>query len=743
MNMKTNPDDMRKFKAFLHPNIKAHYQTFSKNPEPTKRSGHIFKKWTKETKAELTKANLERMEVGMMINRGPSRNSKSITEIVALFVDCDDKKMTVDQLLALKVKPHAIVETSPDNFHGYWLIKDCEVAQFKLVQKALAKSLGTDPAVCDPCRVMRMPGTINWKCDKAFLSKLVHIDDSAERIAINDFINQMGLDIIAPAASSKKAETTTSADLSTVPKRVPKLSPAMYARVKKTIDSVLADDRSLWLRVGKTIHSADSTERGYNLWTDWSKKSSKFNADVQNKQWREFDVNGGLNINSLFWFVNQNRAGKNSPFDEMSIADLFAETVKHHLRYDRANKSWFYFSGVVWKEDAQAPLRIARGFIEGMSQGEADNDSVKRFRSTAGLKAIVANAELLDKLNISAQEFDRDPNLFAVENGVINIVTREHRKAKPEDYLRRQAKVKFDPDAICPHWMDFLRSGTQGDQELHAYIRRALGYTMFGHANLQHFFMVIGSGGNGKGVLMRTIKTLMGDYGQNVSPNLMTSAYSSNANAPAPALANLHGARMVICTELPTGRKLDDAFIKQYAGGDEITARQNYALAFTFKPEGKLWISTNEVPEIRAADEAMWRRIKPIPFNRKFKGDDVDENLEQKFGPEFPGILRWLLIGGQDFSKNGLLSCTAVEELEAKMRKDADSVHAWKSECCIEDADEKTQAGLAFKSYSDFMRTSRRKALNPAAFRARLMEMGFKHKKSSQCNFYVGFRLQG
>jgi putative DNA primase/helicase len=742
MNMKPNPNDMRRFKTFLHPNIKACYQTFSKDPKLTNRSRCIFKKLTKETNAELIKANLERMGVGMMINRGPDRNSKSITEIVAVFVDCDEQKMTVDQLLALKVKPHAIVETSPDNFHGFWLIKDCEVAQFTLVQKALARSLGTDKAVCDPSRVMRMPGTINWKPDEPFLSKLVHIDDNAERIAIDDFINQMGLEINTPAASSKKAETTSD-DLPAAPKRASKLSTTMYTRIKDAIDPIPADDRWLWFRFGMAIHSADSTDRGYNLWTEWSKKSSKCNADDQRKHWNKFKANAGVSIRTLFWLANQYKRDKNWLFDEMSIAELFAETVKHNLRYDRANETWMNFSDVVWKKDPQAPFRIARKFINDLSQGEAGNDSLKRFRSTASQRNIVAQAQLMDEFSISTDAFDRDPNLFAVDNGVINIATRERRKAKPEDYLRRQAKVKFVPKSQCPNWMKFLHSVTQGDQELHAYIRRALGYTMFGHANLQHFFMVIGSGGNGKGVLMRTIKTLMGDYGQNVSPNLMTSAYRGNANAPTPALANLHGARMVICTELPTGGKLDEAFLKQYAGGDEITARHNYGQAFTFKPEGKLWLSTNEVPEIRAGDEAMWRRIKPIPFNQKFNGDDVDENLEQKFEAEFPGILRWLLIGAQDYSQNGLGSCAAVEKLEAKMRKDADSVYAWKSECCIVDADEKVQASFAFKSYSEFMRTSRRKALNHAAFRARLVEMGFKHKKSNRCNFYVGFRLQG
>src|SRR5690606_1628844 len=100
----------------------------------------------------------------------------------------------------------------------------------------------------------------------------------------------------------------------------------------------------------------------------------------------------------------------------------------------------------------------------------------------------------------------------------------------------------------------FMKSVTCKDRGLYEYIQRALGYTLFGKADLQIFFLVVGSGSNGKGVLMRTLKNFLGEYAQSVAPNLLVSAFGGNANAPTPALAKLHGARLVICTELPTGR---------------------------------------------------------------------------------------------------------------------------------------------------------------------------------------------
>jgi putative DNA primase/helicase len=331
---------------------------------------------------------------------------------------------------------------------------------------------------------------------------------------------------------------------------------------------------------------------------------------------------------------------------------------------------------------------------------------------------------------------------LAVKNGVINLRTGIFRPAVAEDYLRRKANVEYSEMAECTTWKTFMRSITCEDRELYKYIRRALGYTLFGNANLQLFFLAIGSGGNGKGTLMRTVQKIMGDYATSVAPNLLTSAYSGNVNGPTPALAKLYGARMVVCSELPTGRKLDDAFIKQYAGGDEITARATYGDVFSFTPEGKLWLSANEPPEIRANDEAMWRRVKPIPFNAKFEGGRRDDDIEKKFIAEYPGILMWLVRGAQDYAASGLGTCSAVERLETRMQQDADSILAWLSERCVQKVDSETQSSSAYDDYLDFMRKIRRKALSPSAFRTGLEYKGVHHKRKKNGNYYKGFCIQ-
>ena len=744
---KFNEDDFKKFKRILHNKKAVIIQTFpnknhGSNYRPEKLYGHVS-----EYLEYLVKANNDHMTIAMMVNEGKERNNKSVTRITSLYADFDSGNQTKKLLLKLPIKPHMIVETSPNKFHVYWLIVDCDVTQFSGVMKDLAISLGSDPSVSDPSRVMRFPGTINWKYKQPFLARIVHLENDIKPISLSVFLKLMGLNSVV----SKRSTRTCMTD------KVEYSDDDLLQRIKESLEVVSADGRNSWLKVGQAIHSRYPNKLGYKLFTDWSKKSIKFDEIEQRKLWREFKANGGVTIDSLFWLAKISKQGEGRKFDESSLAKLFSEAYKDRLRFDQENRNWYYFNGVVWVDDIQSPVRCARELMMGLSAGNNLSDidrSIYSFNTVSGFKAIVNHAELLDEFKISSLDFDQNPNLFAVKNGVINLETGVFRVAVSTDFLRRQANVEFDLDAKSPKWNSFMKEVACRDRELYEFIRRTLGYILFGTANLQIFILIIGSGGNGKGVMMRILKSLLGNYGTSIAPNLLTSAYGGNANAPTPALAVLCGPRLVICTEM-SGNKLDEGFIKQFAGGDEITARHGYGSVFTFKPVGKLVVSVNykDLPEIAAHDEAMWRRLVPIPFNAVFvKGKNDDIELENKLTSEFPGILNWLIKGAVAYNEsiqhgssphmNGLGSCSKVDDMKLKLRRDADSILAWMAECCDESPQERAKASDAYISYTTFMAHKVRKALSVQAFSAGLEQKQFFRKETSKYNCYVGFKLK-
>lgn len=96
--------------------------------------------------------------VFVVINEGGQKDS-DIVRIRAVFADFD-KVPLPDHF---EFEPHIIVESSRGKYHAYWLTDGLDVAQFKTLQKHIAARYGSDTSVCNPSRVMRVPGFIHRK----------------------------------------------------------------------------------------------------------------------------------------------------------------------------------------------------------------------------------------------------------------------------------------------------------------------------------------------------------------------------------------------------------------------------------------------------------------------------------------------------------------------------------------------------------------------------------------------------
>lgn len=686
----------------------------------------------KEHDNELMELNAKGMHVAMAINAMQGeRTSTAATKVHAIFVDDDSGSAELSTYLSLSSPPHLIVKSSPGKLHAYWLVDGCETARFGSAQLALASRFGTDTKVCDLARAMRMPGTFCWKYGEPYLSRLVHCDTSRPRYQFDALVQGLELSLHA------KPDPL---DASRAPKAP--ASSCNWAEIDDALAAIGPEDRQAWLVTGMALHTLDDRNRAYAAWTEWSRKSAKFDEAVQQATWAGFEASGGVTMRTLFYMARQG-GWEACANDELSMAALFGETFKDIIRFDPKAKQWYRFGGVVWEADSQAPLQLFRELIVKLTEaGESRKTSCSKFRTTASMRNVVAQAELLSSLHLSAHVFDQQPNLLAVKNGVVNLTDGSFRHATPADLLLRQADAAYDPDAKAPTWRAFVRSIACDDVEFARFLQTCAGYTMYGHTIEQIFFVLIGSGANGKGVFSRTLKKLLGSYATVIAPNLMTAAYSGNPNSPTPALAKIAGARLLLCPESGAKARLDDAFVKQLTGGDEITARTTYGDNFTFKPVGALWLTTNHAPEIAHDDEAMWRRIVPLPFNAKFRGEDADVKLEEKLAAELSGILNWFVRGAIAYSKFGLTKPSAVEQALRRMQLRSDSLQWWLEERCDVEAESHIGASDAYTAYREFALDHSLAPLNTKQFSAGLVHKGYKPRRRNQGVVYLGVKLK-
>ncbi|MET9500104.1 phage/plasmid primase, P4 family, partial [Streptomyces sp. NPDC006552] len=179
------------------------------------------------------------------------------------------------------------------------------------------------------------------------------------------------------------------------------------------------------------------------------------------------------------------------------------------------------------------------------------------------------------------------------------------------------------------------------------FLQLLLGYSVTGDVGGQVLPFLFGSGKNGKTVLLDVLMKLLGDYADAAPPGfLMSRPYAGHPTD----LAELHGRRVIVCSEVRAGDRFDETRMKLLTGGDRIKARRMRQDFFSFQPTHKLWLLGNHRPEVGTGGFAFWRRMRLIPFERVVSESRKIDNLADVLvGEEGPGILHWLIRGARRY----------------------------------------------------------------------------------------------
>jgi putative DNA primase/helicase len=274
-----------------------------------------------------------------------------------------------------------------------------------------------------------------------------------------------------------------------------------------------------------------------------------------------------------------------------------------------------------------------------------------------------------------------------------------------------------------------------GDTELIAFVRRLVGYALTGDTREHALAVLHGSGANGKTTFIETIKRLLGGFAT-------TAAFDTfmrrREHGPRNDLARLHRARLVVASESGEGRRLDEATLKQLTGGDRIAARFLYGEYFEFTPEFKLVLVTNHRPRVDGDDDAIWRRLRLVPFEASFEGRE-DRGLPAKLERELPGILAWAVGGCIEWQAEGLGEAGAVTRATAEYRCDEDVLGAFLAERC-QLGGEATAASLR-DAYEDYCHDAGEKPLSANVLGRRLAKRGIRGVPRSSGRVYSGVSL--
>jgi putative DNA primase/helicase len=220
--------------------------------------------------------------------------------------------------------------------------------------------------------------------------------------------------------------------------------------------------------------------------------------------------------------------------------------------------------------------------------------------------------------------------------------------------------VNYNPDATCPRWLRFVTEVFPDEPELQGFYQRFLGYALTGEVKEHALGVWYGpQGRNGKGTTIRTMQACFGNEMVREVP-FETFENVRGKEVHTELIASLRDARLVVGQEGNEGTPMNTALLKNWSGGDRISARHLYGREFTYAPKFTLVLATNHLPQFSSGGNALWARTKAVLFGQNFN-DRKDAELEPTIqGPEAEGVAAWVIRGAMEYYRGGLQDPLAV-----------------------------------------------------------------------------------
>ncbi len=436
------------------------------------------------------------------------------------------------------------------------------------------------------------------------------------------------------------------------------------------------------------------------------------------------------------------------PCTDTGNAERLIQLYGKDIRYVPEHKDWAYWDGARW------------AFKEGLKVGELTKHVARSIRATGNTLADSERAEARYKWARSSEshakreaclklakyessvlqhitEFDQRAMLLNLKNCVVDLETGKAMDHQRGHYCAKQSAVHFDPIAEAPTWHTLLNDIFADDQELIAFIQRAVGYSLTADASEQCLFFLHGTGANGKSTLLNALRSLLGDY---AAATPFASFLERKTDAVSNDLARLCGARLVLATEPDRNKSLSESLLKQITGGDPLSVRFLHKEFFEFEPCFKIWLAANHRPNIRETTEGIWRRIMLIPFEVQIPPEKRDKHLGQKLAAELPGILNWAIEGCLAWQREGLCPPSVVTNATSEYRAEMDQVGRFIEHRAELGTDYRIEISRFYEAYRKWTEEQGERHRRQSKVSEALKARGVTKFKSSVM-FYRGIRL--
>lgn len=443
--------------------------------------------------------------------------------------------------------------------------------------------------------------------------------------------------------------------------------------VVECLNNKRAENYEEWIKLGWTLRNIDY--RLLDTWIEFSRLGSKYVEGECQNMWNKMKSDT-LGIGTLRWWArNDNpkqydtilRTNVEILIDKSIVSDgahYDLATVVHAIYKDKyrftTRDTWYMYMDnrhkwVRTREGLKLRLLLSndicarylrratywtdktRGILEEKEREKYEANSKKLMQisirlKTAGYKdSVMKECKALFTDENFEETLDSHPHLIGFENGVYDLRMSEFREGLPDDYISfttGRNYIDYDPESIDAKEIDAYFSQVFTNPSIKKYMKDLLTCIIDGGIRQEKFYIFTGGGSNSKSAILNLIQKAIGDYYCILPMSLLTQKRAA-ANAAQSELERTKGRRLAVMQEPGNEEKINIGLMKELSGGDRIMARGLFKEPIEFRPQFKMVMTCNELPEVPSDDGGTWRRIRVVEYTSKFVDAPNPENPKE------------------------------------------------------------------------------------------------------------------
>jgi putative DNA primase/helicase len=295
---------------------------------------------------------------------------------------------------------------------------------------------------------------------------------------------------------------------------------------------------------------------------------------------------------------------------ELLVNYIKSKKYLHTTKVDEKSEIWVYDNGIYVPHGKSEIKEILRDVLEEYYTTFVYNNVLAKIEPDTFID--------YDKFFSSNDKFE-----IPVENGILNIITRQLTEFSPEKVFFNKLPVKYDKEATCIKIDSFLGDilADEGDRKV---IYEIAGFCLLKEYTFEKAFMMVGNGRNGKGKTIELLKRLVG--AENTVSIPLSSLDPENFS-----ISELFGKLVNLAGDLNNQDLKETGMFKQLTGRDIVSGKRKFLNNINYINYAKFVFACNELPMVYDMSKGFWDRWILIEFPFEFTTkEEYEEKKEDK-----------------------------------------------------------------------------------------------------------------